>query len=262
MVKEHRAFAVKRALAIRRVKERLVRDSFPRMQMALLVALTGACGLLASYGLLRAGLDTMALRYPLALLIAYVFFLFLLWLWLRSNAEDYLDAPDMFVGVPDFGSASVPSEQVCGQGGTFDGGGASGDFENAVASSDDSMTESLGSVGESVGKIGDADELAIPIIVIALALGLALASLYVVYIAPALFAELLVDGALSYVLFRHLRGQDPQHWLSSTFRRTAIPFLVTGVFLSATGAAMAEYAPGASSVGQVVKHVNSIKARN
>ncbi len=253
---ERRAFAVKRELAIRRVKERLVRDSFPRMQMALLVALTGAGGLLASYGLLQAGLDTMALRYPLALLVAYVLFLFLLWLWLRSNAKDYLDAPDIFLGAPDFGWSGAQSENICGHGGTFDGGGASGDYESLITSTDGSMTESLGSVGESVGKIGDADELAIPIIVIALALGIALASLYVVYIAPALFAELLVDGALSYVLFRHLRGQDPQHWLSSTFRRTAIPFLVTGVFLSATGAAMAAYAPGANSVGQVVKHAN------
>lgn len=256
---QRNALAKSRALAIRRVKERLVRDSFPRIQMALLVALTGAGGLLASYGLLQAGLDTMALRYPLALVIAYVFFLFLLWLWLRSNAKDYLDALSIIPDVPDFGSAGVQSENMCGHGGTFDGGGASGNFESLATSTDDSVTESLGPVGESIGKIGDADELAIPIIVIALALGIALASLYVVYIAPALFAELLVDGALSYVLFRHLRGQDPQHWLSSTFRRTAIPFLVTGVFLSATGAAMAEYAPGANSVGQVVKHAHSNK---
>lgn len=256
---QRQTFVLNRTLAIRRVRERLVCDSFPRIQMALLVALTGGCGLLTSYTLLHSGLDSMALRYPLALFCAYVFFLFLLWLWLRTNVEDYIDVPDISGAIPDIGSVSAQPKTICGQGGTFDGGGASGDYVNSVAAKDEAITESFDSVGESVGSIGDADELAIPIIIVALAMGIALASLYVVYIAPVLFAELLVDGALSYALFRHLRGQDPQHWLASTFRRTAIPFLVTGVFLSATGAAMSVYAPGAASVGQVVKHFNSKK---
>jgi hypothetical protein len=251
--------AALRALAIRRLRERLVRDSFPRVQMALLVALTGGCGLLASYTLLQFGFGTMALRYPLALLLAYVFFIFLLWLWLRTNAEDYIDAADLFGVVPDIGSINVRPEIMSGKGGTFDGGGASGDYESPMTATDDVISDSFGSVGKSAGNIAEADELAIPIIVIALAVGIALASLYVVYIAPVLFAEMLVDGALSYALFRHLRGRDPQHWLSSTFRRTAIPFLLTGIFLSGTGAAMSAYAPGAVSVGQVVKHANSTK---
>ena len=69
-----------RALAIQRVKDRLARDSFPRIQMVLLVALTGGFGLLASFTMLQFGVDSMALRYPLALAFAYVFFLFLIWL--------------------------------------------------------------------------------------------------------------------------------------------------------------------------------------
>jgi hypothetical protein len=193
----------------------------------------------------------------LALLVAYVFFLFLLWLWLRTNAEDYLDAPDISGVIPDIGSVSARPEIACGHGGTFDGGGASGDYASSAVSADEAMTNPFDSVGDSIGSVADADELAIPLAVIALAIGMALASLYVVYIAPLLFAELMVDGALSYALFRHLRGQDPQHWLASTFRRTAIPFLVTGVFLSAIGAAMAAYAPGAVSVGQVMLHAES-----
>lgn len=114
--------------------------------------------------------------------------------------------------------------------------------------------------GKSVGSAADAEELAIPLIAIALAIGVALASLYIVYIAPVLFAEVLVDGSLSYVLFRHLRGQDPRHWLSSTFRHTAAPFAVTAVFLFAAGAAMAVYALGAKSVGQVMAHASAQRA--
>ena len=236
--------------AIQRVKEHLVRESFPRVQMALIVALTGGFGLLASFGMLRFGMDSMAIRYPLALTFAYLFFLFLIWLWLRTNAEDYLDVPDLpdLVPRPDL-SASAQDFKSAG-GGDFGGGGATGSFDDPAA---EATSSPMRTVEDSAGSVVEADELAIPLVAIALAIGIALASLYVIYIAPILFAEVLVDGALSYALFRHLRGQDPQHWLSSTFRRTALPFAATAVFLIAVGVAMAAYAPGARSIGQVLK---------
>jgi len=60
--------------------------------MTLIVALTGGFGLLASFVMLKAGLESMAIRYPLALSVAYLFFLVLIWLWLRTKAEVYLDS--------------------------------------------------------------------------------------------------------------------------------------------------------------------------
>lgn len=246
-----------RALAIERVKDRLDRDSFPRIQMALLVALTGGFGLLASFTMLQFGVDSMALRYPLALAFAYVFFLFLIWLWLRTKAEDYLDVPDITDLIPRPGKPSDLPDVKSGGGGDFGGGGASGTFDGTAVPFEEAGSSPLRAVGETVGSAADADEFAIPLVAIALAIGIAVASLYVVYIAPVLFAEVLVDGALSYVLFRHLRGQDPQHWLSSAFRRTVLPFTATAVFLVAVGAAMAAYAPGAKSVGQVMKHAST-----
>jgi hypothetical protein len=249
-----------RALAVQRVKDRLVRDSFPRIQMALLVALTGGFGLLASFTLLKFGVDSMALRYPMALALAYLFFLFLIWLWLWTKAEDYLDVPDIsglmpqtekLGGLPDFRS---------GGGGDFGGGGASGTFGETAVPLEAPGSSPLKTASETIGSAADADELAIPLLAIALAIGIAVASLYVVYIAPVLFAEVLVDGALSYVLFRHLRGQDAQHWLSSAFRRTVLPFAATALLLVAVGAAMAAYAPGAKSVGQVMKHASTQRA--
>lgn len=254
---QRQTFALNRARAVQRVKERLISESFPRMQMTLLVALTGGFGLLASYTLLRLGLESMALRYPVALFFAYGFFLFLLWLWLRTNADDYADVPDISGLMPQTSSANTHSDIFSGKGGTADGGGASGDYMNSVASIDEGITNPLSEVGDSVASVADADELAIPLVAIALAAGIALASLYTVYIAPILFAELLVDGALSYALFRHLQGQDPTHWLVNSFRHTVIPFLLTVVFLFASGAVMAIYAPGAASVGQVMAYAGS-----
>lgn len=249
-----------RALAVQRVKDRLVRESFPRIQMALLVALTGGFGLLASFTMLQFGVESMALRYPLALAFAYLFFLFLIWLWLRTNADDYLDAPDITELIPRSAKPDGLPDCQSGAGGDFGGGGASGTFDGSAAPVEEAGSSPLRAVGETVGSATDADELTIPLLAIALAIGIAVASLYIVYIAPVLFAEVLVDGALSYVLFRHLRGQDPQHWLSSAFRRTVLPFTATSVFLVAVGAAMAAYAPGAKSVGQVMKHASTQRA--
>ena len=51
-----------RSLAIERVKKRLMQESFPRLQMTLIVALTGGVGLLSSFVMLELGLETMAIR--------------------------------------------------------------------------------------------------------------------------------------------------------------------------------------------------------
>lgn len=249
-----------RARAIQQVRDRLVRESFPRAQMALIVGLTGGFGLLASYAMLQIGMDSMAVRYPVALSFAYLFFLFLIWLWLRTNAQDSLEVPDLSDLVPRPTMSGGAPDFKSGGGGDFGGGGATGSFDGPPTAIDEVAASPLRATGDSVGSVADADELAIPLVAIALAVGIALASLYVVYIAPALFAEVLVDGALSYVLFRRLRGQDPRHWMSSTFRRTVLPFAATAVFLVAVGAAMAAYAPGAKSVGQVMEHARAQRA--
>jgi hypothetical protein len=244
-----------RSLAVLRLKRQLEQASYPRIQMGLIVSLTGAAGLLCSFVLLRAGVDTMSFRYPLALVGAYLFFLFLLWLWLRTRADDYLDLPDPANLAPVRGSGGTTSP-IHSWGGDFGGGGASGSFEGSspVSLMD---SEPLPSIGDAASSAVDVDELAIPIVVLVLAIGLALASLYVVYLAPTLFAELLFDGTLSYTLYRHLRATDTRHWLTTAMRRTALPFGLTAVFLVAVGAAMAAYAPGARSIGEVMHHAHA-----
>jgi hypothetical protein len=70
--------------------------------MFFLASLTGLAGLTSSFVLLHGGVDTMLMRYPLAVGCAYLVFLFLLWLWLRTKADDYVDGPTDF---PQFGSS-------------------------------------------------------------------------------------------------------------------------------------------------------------
>jgi hypothetical protein len=229
--------------------------------MMLLVGLTGGFGLLASFGMLQFGLESMAVRYPLALAAAYGFFILLLWLWLRTRAEDYTDIPDPSGLVPSPGGESTSPTFESGGGGDFSGGGASGSFDVQSLAASDASPEPSSLIKEAAGGLDGADELAIPLAVIVLAVGLALASLYVVYIAPVLFAELLVDGALTYALVRHLRQDDRPLWFETAVRRTVWPFAITAVFLVIVGAAMSAYAPTAKSIGQVIEHAASKHTR-
>jgi hypothetical protein len=244
-----------RSQAIARAQRRLEAESYPRLHMCLIAALTGAFGLLASFVLLRQGVEGMALRYPMALVLAYAMFLFLIWLWLRTKAEDYVDLGDLS-DVPAPGSPGGVDEPMRSGGGAFGGGSASGSFDapGAVAAE---TSSSAAKDGDAIGAVAEADELAMPLLALALAAGLALASLYVIYIAPVLLAEAVVDGALSFGLYRCICGRDAEHWLATAVRRSVMPFIATGVFLAVAGATMSAYVPGARSIGDVVRGVAS-----
>jgi hypothetical protein len=189
---------------------------------------------------------------------------------LRTTAEDWSDVPDVDLDV------SLPTGRstgpwTSGGGGHFGGGGASASFDTPVPlqalapvrpaslSSDvgsglsDGLADGIGSIGDAA----DADELVIPLLVIELAVGLALSSFYVIYSAPTLFAELLLDGALSASLYRRLRGIERRHWVATALRRTALPFVLTALFLAAVGWGLQSAAPDAHSVGEAIHHVSA-----
>lgn len=219
--------------------------------MFLLVTLTGASGFVASYIFLGAGLVEMWLRYLASFGVAYLMFLVLLWLWLRTRAEDYADLPDLS------GSRSSGSggSGTCdsGKGGDFGGGGANGSFD-APSENISVVGDSSSSVGDALGTAAEAEEFAIPLVVLGLIGAMVFSSLFMIYSAPALFAELLVDGVLSASLYRRLRGLETRHWLETALRRTALPFTLTAVIVSASGWAMTLYAPEAHSIGDVISH--------
>lgn len=266
----HSHMKFSRLREIGRVRGELVRDSYPRMQMFLMVALTGGSGFVASNLMLRAGLTSMGLRYLAAFAVAYLVFLGLLWVWLRTRGEDldlsFDPGPDLSSsGKPadaGGGKAGAPSEPYSGKGGTFDGGGASGNYETAVvpaSSSADLDADSItfipgagNATEEAIGEAAGADEFAIPFAVLVIAAAILFSTFFIIQSAPVLFAELLVDGALSATLFRRLRGIQSRHWIDTALRRTAMPFALTAAIVSACGWGMTLYAPDAHSVGDVM----------
>jgi hypothetical protein len=242
---------------IRRARQSLEEHAWPRLQMFLIVSLTGAAGFLASWLMLRLGFDTMWMRYATAMCVAYAAFLMLLWLWLRTSAGDYADVPDIAGLDP-----GAPGAHHCfvGEGGSFDGGGASGNFDAGDASILGDMPKGL---GDTLGATGDADELAIPLAVLLLLAGLALALFVscfsVISSAPLLLAELMVDGALSAGLYRRLRGVDSRHWLDTALKRTFKPFVATTVLVAACGWGLGLFAPHAHSLGEVLAQSKQVK---
>lgn len=235
------------------VRSRGLRESgYPRAEMSLILALTGGAGFLASFGMLKAGIDSMALRYPLAVAVAYLVFLLLLWIWLRSRQEA-TDALDLLDLAPSDGGGGVPP--IRGGGGSFGGGGATGHFGPAFTpATPSSPLEDLPLVGDAIGAAADADEFAIPLLIVLAVVGVAVASLYVVFLAPMIVMELAVDGALVYTLHRRLRRISAGNWFRAAFRLTALPFAVAAAILALAGFGLQHVAPGADSIGDLFRH--------
>ncbi|UJB21287.1 MULTISPECIES: hypothetical protein [Lysobacter] len=215
-------------MEVSRLRAYLERAHWPRLQMSLIVLVTGAIGFLASYWMLNSGLQAMWLRYPLAAGLAYLAFMVLLWTWARTHGRDFWDNFDL----PDFGSGSNSS----GSGGYSpqwqSGGGQSG-------GGDWSPAEAL-------------DDAVWVLVALAIAAVALLAMGWVIWIAPGLMAELLLDVALAGGLYRRLRRIESRHWLSTVLRRTALPFLGVALIAGLAGYAGAHYAPGADSIGDVI----------
>ena len=235
---------------VQRIQREIERRGYPRLQMMLLVSLTGGAGFLASFALLNYGVDSLAWRYPFAVGIAYLVFLVLLWLWLRTSHDDYADlSADVAELLPD--AASDLAERYVGQGGQFGGGGSSGHW---TSHSSEPLVEL-----PDASAAADADEIAIPLFVILVVAGILLtvlaASASIIYSAPVLFAEIVLDGILSASLYRRLRRIEAQRWwLHSAVRRTILPFAVTAALLAVAGYVMSQYAPDARSIGEVIEH--------
>lgn len=236
------------------VQRRLLQTSAPRIQVALILSLTGVAGFLTSFSLLHLGVPWMWLRYPIAILTAYCVFLLLLalWLWWQQRGRD----ADFDSSVLEF----IPSESFShgesfqfGEAGDFGGGGAGGSWGESASSSTTVAADSPASSGSGFDL--DLEEGWLIVIAIVALIGGLIASIYVIYIAPLLLAEILVDGVLVAGLYKRVKHIESRHWLRAAVRQTLLPAVLATVFFTLAGYALQKAVPEAHSIGEVWNHV-------
>ena len=232
---------------VARIRRMLLRLHSPRLHMGAIVSLTGLAGFLSAALLLHAGMHTMWQRYPTSVLAAYIVFLMLVWAWLRlrSDTADALDAGEFFDGSAGGRHADVWN----GGGGRSGGGGASASFESSASPTELDELNLLDVVPDGF----DADEGIFVAIAIAVAAAAALGAFWLVWAAPTLLAEILLDATLSAGLYRRLRHLEADHWVMTALRKTGWFFLVTALTLALAGAAIQTMVPGADSIGDLLR---------
>lgn len=237
-----------------RVRLWLERRRHPRLALGLIAVLTGVSALATSVLMLHAGVEVMWVRYPVAVGVAWLVCVGLLWAWLRREHRDG-DVPDVS------GSGPSPDGELpggySGGGGRFGGGGASSDYAPAAAESDAGAASEI--AGGAVELVGGAVGEGCGVVVV---FGLVLAAVAVVgwwllSFAPVLATELVIDTFLAAVLYRRLRRDDGPYLLHAIVRRTARPFAWVAFFGVAVGLWAAIQVPGARTLGEVWSHFQS-----
>lgn len=232
--------------ALAQIRARFIGGVYPRLTVLAFVGLSGAAALGVSAGLFRLGMEQLGYRYAVATIAGYAVFLLLIRIWIAffrpRESPDVLDLlPDVPISDPSVGDAPVGFS-----GGSSGGGGAS---------------VSWGSHPDGAPNIPlpdiDADE-AWPVVVAAIVaavvlLGAVVATLYVVYYAPVLLAEIALDAALVTGIYRRLRRQDARHWLGSAIGHTWKPALVIMVCLFVLGTVLQWANPSMRTIGDVLR---------
>lgn len=208
---------------------------------SIILLITATVGFLTSLVLLQFGLDSMALRYPIAIGVAYGTFLLMLRLWLSIQNFWNIDVP---LDTSKIDLLDVSQYQF-GGGGDFAGAGAGGQWGEANLVSEP-LSDSVLEV-----PIIELEDIGLLILAAVAILTALLAVFYVAYIAPVLLAEIFVDGVLISGLYKSVKGVDQRHWLSTALRKTLLPALLAALLFGATGYFVQKAVPDAHSIGQV-----------
>ncbi len=247
-----------RTRAVERTRKLLLRRGMPRVQMSLILLVTGCAGFLGSYALLHVGMGRMSVRYPLAILLAYAVFLLLLrgWLFLQQRHERVsgdlgFDLPGIEVDLLSGRNGGRSSSPFRGSSSDAGGAGAGGSWTQSLGGGHSSA--SGGGIWDSATvdlDLGEGWLVVLALIAIAITAGCGLiATAYFIYAAPSLLAEVLVDGLLIAGLCRRLQRIERRHWLRSVVRRTCVPAVLLAVVFALSGYLMQLAAPEARSIG-------------
>jgi hypothetical protein len=247
-----------------RMRARLEAGYWPRVHCMLLVSLSAAAAFLTSVVLMLLRIDSLAIRYGAAAVAGYLTFLGLLrtwvrWKWSRVSFDGSGLDPGDVIGNVDLPLPSLPRGGVnfAGGGGRSGGGGASGVWDSAVKSVTPVKSGGGGGKGGGWGLDLDGDDLFWVIVALAAAFSGAIAIGYVIWIAPTLLAEAIVNGAVAGKVYHGLQKRDHQFWTEQTFKRTIVSGVIVIVCAVVAGYACNRIAPEARSIGGVWAHLHA-----
>lgn len=234
--------------------------------------LMGLITLLVMWGVSAAlrhgGVDSLAVRYALALGAGYLAYLLLLRIWagmlVREEERGWLDGVQIDVPLSDGGRGGQGGGGFhSGGGGDFGGGGASGSFDGPADLSDgvaDAGGDLLGDVASGALEVaGGADEGALVVIPVLAVFGAVLAVvlgggwLLLLYFGSEVLLAAAVELAFAYTAARTVVRVEREGWLLAAIRLSWKPLLGALVCAVALGALVDHFAPQADTLPQAVQ---------
>jgi len=230
-------------MGVKRIKKFLTRRHSPRLHMFLIVSASGVTAFGVSYLLLHSDVLKMSIRYPISVLTGYIGFyiFFRIWLFL------YTKSAPLDIGGHARDLIDATSNRV-----------SSGDHVPSSAHVVNSGNESTWSTPDIVPSV-DADE-SLPVILLFLlllvvVLGGLLICGYLVWSAPTLFAEVLVDGFVMNGVYRKIKQIPESLWMGAVFKKTWFLALLLMIFSSLAGYAMQSLHGDVISFGQFLSKI-------
>jgi len=200
--------------------------------MFVIVAVTFGAGLVATWALMKLGVDVLPWRYAVAVCAAYLVFLALIRLWIWFVCRTDAGGPD----VDAFELIGRNAERIewtteLGGGGEFGGGGASGGWEDGGDAVAAPMKVPSSTDGSALWlDVGDADGCVGVIVIGLLATLFIIVGGYLIYTAPAILAEAAFEALLAAALARRTKRIAGVGWVGSVFAATFWVFASVLVF--------------------------------
>lgn len=221
-----------RGRLIEALRRRFARAGTKRVEIQLILVVTGAVAFLASFALLRLGVEQMWLRYPLAALSGWLAFLGMVRLWAEAEAKRFASDAEIDELAASAGDSKLKLDR------NRDSGAGNGVWDWLDWFNPFDYIDDLG---------GFALAVLLCVVLVALA-GLILAIIGLIGGAEILLAEVVLDAVLVSALYRRLQHLEARWWLESAMRQTIVPVLVAIVFLSGAGFFLQQVAPDAHSI--------------
>ncbi|WP_010583720.1 hypothetical protein [Schlesneria paludicola] len=230
--------------AVNRTVNLLKQRGSPYLQMIFFLLIAGVMAFLTSVCLHALGMTSTAFRYPISVGVAYATFLLMMCSFVsyhrRRRVKSYSPAANVIDA--DFGHCATAIPSI--------------DHPHAVTSSNGA--EAAGSFW-----IGDADAAGpvVLVVLLVIAVGVAtFASFMFVIQAPALLAEVLVDGVLLVGLTRSVEQKSDGAWLFRLVRKTILPAIAVAASFALLGMFIDVYLPGATTLNQALNQIPSSKS--